>query len=107
MPEELSLKNTLAVMGDEDIVLGFKALGFKTYVIKEAKTFNLVLEEILRQNLTICLLQDDIYRANLERINEYKMRLLPIFIPFSKSGLNLELLENLVRNIRLRATGAF
>jgi vacuolar-type H+-ATPase subunit F/Vma7 len=106
MPEELIKDNALAVMGDSDAVMGFQALGFKVYAFKEIREFASALEEIVNDKTGICLVQDGLYSALKDKINDYKNLALPIFIPFSK-GAGTDLLDNIVKDIRIRATGAF
>ena len=98
--------NPLAIVGDEDIILGFTALGFKAYPIKEAAEFRGIAEEIVRSNAAICLVQDNIYTLAVSEINNYKSLALPIFIPFSRDA-KTDLLDSITREIRLKATGAF
>lgn len=106
MLEENSSINPLAIIGDEDVVLGFQALGFKIYTAQAPQEFRLILDEIVRSNAAICLVQDNIYSAKLDQISEYKKLPLPIFIPFLKTA-KTDLLETMIKNIRLKATGAF
>lgn len=106
MPEELLQDNPLVVIGDEDVVLGFHALGLKAYAVKEQKEFKLILEEIVREKSAVCLVQDNIYTSLQNEIDNYRSLPLHIFIPFAKGAKNT-LLDNLVKDIRLRATGTF
>lgn len=96
----------LAIIGDEDIVLGFKALGFKVYPIKESEQLDTTLDEIVTGEIAICLVQEDIYKARLDKIDSFRNLAQPIFIPFDKFA-KMSLLETIVKDIRLRATGAF
>ena len=106
MPE-VSSGNPFAVIAAEDIVLGFKALGFKVYgVKKEATDLVAVLEEIIKQGTAVCLMQEDIYAKLEEQIKSYAKQPLPVFIPFSK-GRDMSLLDKVVKDIRIRATGAW
>ena len=100
------MDNTLAIIGDEDAVLGFKALGFKVYAISESADYKSYLEKAINDKATIYLVQDDIYQDSLELINGYRGLPLPVFIPFSKSTKNV-LLDMMLKEIRLKATGAF
>jgi len=105
MPDEFLLDNPLAIVGDEDAVLGFQGLGFKIYSVTDSMGFKAALDDIIENKVGICLVQDNIYRAGQEHIDTFKNLAFPIFIPFSKTAQN-NLLQNLVRDIRLRATGA-
>ena len=106
MPENNSAQNALAIIGDEDIVLGFQALGFKVFAVKEPGDYNVALQEAVQQRAAVCLVQDNIYNAAEELIKNYQSLPLPVFIPFSKSE-KTDLLDAMVKDIRLKATGAF
>ncbi len=103
MPEQ---NNSIAIFGDEDIIVGFSSLGFKTYAVKDQQEFKAALEEAMQQKSAICLIQENIYNLVKEEIDTYRSSPLPIFIPFSKSG-KTALLDEIARDIRLRATGTF
>ncbi len=102
MPESLSLENPFIIVGDEDVISGFAALGFKVYALRQG--FNAIMEEVMRDNAAVCLVQDDVYRANKTEIEKYNNLPLPVFIPFSKD-LKSDLLDSAVKDIRRRATG--
>ncbi|KPK39660.1 MAG: hypothetical protein AMJ78_08145 [Omnitrophica WOR_2 bacterium SM23_29] len=104
MPDELLLENSLAIIGDEDVVLGFEAFGFKVYSLKEPQQFKAILAEVLKEKAAVCLLQDDIYNSVQDEINSYRSLPLPVFIPFSKTG-QADLLDNIIKDIKLKATG--
>ena len=101
-PENLSLENPFVIIGDEDTILGFKALGFKAYSVRRG--FNALIDEVVRNNTAICLVQGDVYRANKTEIEKYNHLPLPIFIPFSPDA-KADLLDGIVKDIRRRATG--
>lgn len=104
----------LAVIGEEDRVAGFKALGFQVYALKQPEEFKDILEKIAARQCAVCLIQDDVYRREEERISSYNNALTPVFIPFSPSG-EKDLpaapprgeLEKIMQAIRLRATGTY
>ena len=104
MLKEEVFDKPLVIVGEEDAVLGFRALGFEAYVIKELKEFRVALAEILRQGAAICLVQENIYNAFIDEINSYRHLALPVFIPFAKSA-KTDLLDQAIKDIRLRATG--
>jgi vacuolar-type H+-ATPase subunit F/Vma7 len=106
MPEDLSLNTALAIMGDEDIVLGFQALGFKVYAVSNPQDFKSAIDKVAEEKIAICLVQDNIYNTAIEQINNYRYLTLPVFVPFSQSA-RTDLLDRLIRDIRLKATGAF
>lgn len=105
MPE-VPLEKSLAIIGDEDVILGFQSLGFKVYGVRDAGSLKGALDEIAQQQTAVCLVQDDLYRLGQEQINSYRNLALPIFVPF-KRNIAESLLGNIVKDIRLRATGTF
>lgn len=107
MPEETLLENPFVVIGDEDIVTGLRALGFKTYALKDSADFKSVLDEIARSNTAVCLVQDDIYESHKGEIDIYKNIPLPAFIPLALKNLHKDLLTDIVKDIHIKATGAF
>jgi len=104
MRDEIKLENALAIVGGKDIVPGFKALGFKIYAVKEPGEVKTILEELIQNKTGVCLMQDDLYLSAQDVIEEYMGLPLPVVIPFSKEGA-MDKLDNLVTDIRLRATG--
>jgi vacuolar-type H+-ATPase subunit F/Vma7 len=108
MLDEKNLEKNFAfaIIGEEDVVLGFEALGFKVFAIREPQDFNAVLADATSQKIAIYLVQENIYRAQESQINSYRNFALPVFIPFSKDA-KTPLLDTIIKDIRLRATGTF
>lgn len=106
MPESTHLEKPLAIIGEEDTVLGFQALGFKVYPVKDPQEFKTALDEVMALRPAVCLVEDNIYRAQEGQINTYKHLALPIIIPFTRDA-KTGLLEELVKGIRLKAIGTF
>lgn len=104
MPENDLLNNPLAIVGDADIVSGFKALGFKVYPVIPGDDLSKVFERVVSENAGVCLVQEDVYTAGKNEIQVYQSMPLPIFIPFAKTG-EIALLDELVKGVKLRATG--
>lgn len=106
MPEEERLSSPLAIIGNEDLVAGFKALGFKVYKVKAENEFKIALEKVIAEKNAICLIQDNIYASARSEIDKHRQLPLPVFVPFIKDTA-ADLLDEILRSIRLKATGAF
>ncbi len=104
MPDAVVLEKPLAIVGREDTVVGFQALGFKVYAAEGHQGLRAIFEEVIRNRCAICLVEEYIYLQAEEEIKSYKELQLPIFIPLSKDTTNL-LLESIIKDIKLRATG--
>ena len=106
MLKEDSAKMCLAIVGSPDLVLGFKALGFQVYPAGGKEEAEAGLKEAIQRGCAVCLIQEDLYRFSRESIESYKELAFPIVMPFSKELKN-QPLEELIKDIRLRATGKF
>jgi vacuolar-type H+-ATPase subunit F/Vma7 len=106
MPEAMVLHKPLAIIGEEDNISGFKALGFLTYSVKEPQDSKSALEAVVKQECAVCLIEERFFRTLEEELNNYRNQPLPVFIPFTKSGTTV-LFEDIIKGIRLRATGTF
>lgn len=104
MPEEDTLPNFLAIVGNEDLVLGFRALGFKVYPAQDKEQVEAALAESAHKGCAVCLVQEELYSLAKESIDSFRDSPLPIFVPFTKDY-RTELLDRIVKDIRLRATG--
>jgi vacuolar-type H+-ATPase subunit F/Vma7 len=104
MPDAI-LARPLAIIGKPDVVRGFKALGFTVYTATEANQIGEYLHAASKAQTAVCLVQEEFYNENLEAIAGYRQAPLPIFIPFSDKA-RTAVLDTMVRDIRLKATGA-
>ena len=86
--------------------MGLQVLGFKAYAVSSKEEILTALEEIARAHCALCLVQENVYSLAKEQFDAYKSQPLPVCITFSKDG-NMELLEGLLRETKLKATGAF
>jgi|WetSurMetagenome_2_1015567.scaffolds.fasta_scaffold112422_3 hypothetical protein len=98
-------KQPLVIFGTEDLILGFKALGFRICPVKDAVEFNAILPGIIAQGAVVCLVEENLYRAAAGGIAPYRNLYIPIFLPFAKESQS-DSLDSLIKEIRLRATGA-
>ena len=104
MPENQEQK-PLAVLGMEADVSGFRALGFAAYSLPGISALAGLLEEISVSGAAVCLVEEGIFRAAPAEFNKYRKEPLPVFLPFSAAG-GEGVLEQMIKDIRLKATGA-
>jgi hypothetical protein len=70
-------------------------------------------EEVVHSKAVICLVQDEVYQQARLALDSYKNLPFPIFIPFSKTMSphqkfgGGDLLDIMIKGIRLKATGAW
>ncbi len=96
----------LAVVGKEEVIMGFKALGFKPYPASGPEEGKGALAWAIQEGAAICLVQEEFYSAVKEEIARYRSQPLPVFIPFSTDA-RMSLLDDIVKEIRLKATGVY
>lgn len=101
---EIKALQPLVIFGAEDVILGFKALGFHTYPINDAMELKAALPAAVEGGAIVCLVEESLYQDVLPDIGRYKNLPYPIFIPFARDG-KTDLLDKLVKEIRLKATG--
>jgi vacuolar-type H+-ATPase subunit F/Vma7 len=101
---ENSSRTPLVIFGAEDMILGFKALGFHVVAVKDAVELKAVLPNAVEGGAIVCLVEENLYKGALPDIGRYKNLPYPIFIPFARDG-KTDLLDKLVKDIRLKATG--
>lgn len=106
MPEKVVLDAPLAIVGEEDVIEGFKALGFMTHPVKDVSGCHAAFARIAKEKTAVCLVQEDFYDASRSvSASGAGLSPYPVFIPFSKNG-GAGAIDDIVKNIRLRATGA-
>ncbi len=102
-PETKTLR-PLVIFGAEDMIMGFKALGFYTYPVNDATEFKAVLPTAVEGGAVVCLVEESLYQSASLDLDRYKNLPWPIFIPFARDA-KTDLLDKLVKEIRLKATG--
>ena len=105
MPKRIN-QNVLAILGNPDVVLGFKTLGFTVYPAQNKEDGQHLIDQVVSEKAAICLVEEDIYIMTKDKIDSYRNLPLPIFIPFARDK-RTETLDLITREIRLRATGTF
>ena len=96
----------IAVLGDKDSVLGFKALGLSTYAVDSAEEARTTLHRIAKEDFAVIYVTETLAVDLEQDINRYKDNLTPaiILIPGKEGSLGIG-----ARNIKKaveRAVGA-
>ncbi len=96
----------IAVLGDRDSVLGFKALGLDTFFAEDAEEARHTLHRLARENYAIIYVTEQLAGQLAEDIDRYKTQVTPavILIPGrgGAMGLGAQALQSAVE----RAVGA-
>ena len=81
----------IAVLGDQESVLGFKALGLDVYPAEDADTGRTMLQQLARENYAIIYLTEQLAASLEAEIARYKDNLTPaiILIPGKEGSLGI------------------
>ncbi|MFY9114570.1 MAG: V-type ATP synthase subunit F [Dethiobacteria bacterium] len=71
----------IAVIGDQDSILGFKTLGVTTFPVTNAHAALAVLKKVVKQDYAILFITEEIIRHLEEPVAELNKRLLPVVVP--------------------------
>lgn len=96
----------IAVIGDKDSVLGFRALGLDVYPVEDAEEARRTLHNLARENCAIIYLTEQLAVQLRQEIARYQEALTPaiILIPGKEGSLGIGMAG--VKNAVERAVGA-
>ncbi len=96
----------IAVLGDKDSVLGFKALGLDVYPVESVDEAKSTLHTLAREDCAIVYLTEQLARYMPEELAQYKDELTPaiILIPGKEGSLGIGM-SNVTKSVE-RAVGA-
>ena len=97
----------IAVLGDRDSVLGFKALGLEVFPAETPEEAHTILHQLAKDpDWAIVYLTEQLAKALPEDIERYKDRLTPAIILFPGKGGSLGIgMQNITTSVE-RAVGA-
>ena len=96
----------VAVIGDEDLVFAFRALGIKTYSPRTLGEAREILEGLEQDNIALCFLQQNFLEPLQEEREALGKKLLPVVVGFSDYRTIQDHLENMMREMAVKATGS-
>ncbi len=96
----------IAVLGDKDSVLGFKALGLEVFPVESVEEARRVLHALARENYAVIYLTEQAAAQMEADVNRYKDELTPaiILIPGKEGSLGIGMAN--VKSAVERAVGA-
>ena len=71
----------IAVIGDQDSILGFKAVGVSTYAVINPAGALAVLKKLATENYGIIYITEELAQQLADPINELNKRFLPVVVP--------------------------
>ncbi len=90
----------IAVIGDRDSILGFKALGVRTHFAYDAERVNGLIRRLAREKYAVIFVTEELAEQSMEIIDRYKSRTIPAIIPIPSNqgsmGIGMQMLNDSV-----------
>jgi V/A-type H+-transporting ATPase subunit F len=102
----MAITYQIAVIGDWESVMGFRALGLDTYPVTSVDEAREIVHRLARENCAVIYLTEQLAAKMVDVISRYKDEVRPaiILIPGRRGSLGIGL-DNIQRSIR-RAVGS-
>lgn len=96
----------IAVIGDRDSVLGFRALGLEVHTVEDSAEARRLLRKAAEEGCAAVFLTEALAAPLQEEIDRYKEALTPAIVLIPGKGGSLGLGETALHNVVERAVGA-
>lgn len=102
----MKVMHKVAVVGDRDSVLGFRALGVHVFIAYEAREARTIIDNIAKENYGVIFITEQLASLIPETIERYYEEITPavILIPSNQGSLNIGL-DNINKNVE-KAVGS-
>ena len=97
--------NNIAVIGDNDFILGFKSLGCALYPVDEKTDPRSVFTKVIEQGFPFIFILESLALKIMDLIEQYSQKTQPLIIPLSDFRQDLSLSENLLSRVTIKAVG--
>lgn len=97
-------KGKVAIIGDPNILLIFKFLGFSLFPARHQEEARQALKEVESQNIKLCLVQQDYYFLITQK--ERRKERWPVYLPFKDYRQAEDLLQEEIKRMMIKATGS-
>lgn len=96
----------VAIVGESDLVLGFRSLGIKIFSPKNVDEARRVLQEIEKENFALCFLHESFHGTLAEEREALSQKFCPVVVGYSDYRKITDYLEEMMRDMAIRATGS-
>jgi vacuolar-type H+-ATPase subunit F/Vma7 len=96
----------VAVIGEKDMVFAFRVLGLKTYSPRHVDEAREILIGLERENVALCFLHESYFETLQEERETLGKKILPVVVGFSDYRKITEHLENMMKDMAVKATGS-
>jgi vacuolar-type H+-ATPase subunit F/Vma7 len=96
----------VAVIGEKDMVFAFRALGFKTYSPRNLDEAREILNSLGKDNVALCFLHQSYFETLQEEREALGKKFVPVVVGFSDYRKIADHLENMMKEMAVKATGS-
>lgn len=96
----------VAVIGEKDMVFAFRALGFKTYSPRHLDEAREILNGLEQDNVALCFLHQSYFEPLQEEREALGKKFVPVVVGFSDYRKITDHLENMMKEMAVKATGS-
>ena len=96
----------VAVIGEKDMVFAFKALGFKTYSPRHIDEAREILGGLEKDKIALCFLHQSYFESLQEEREALGKKFAPVVVGFSDYRKITDHLENMMKEMAVKATGS-
>lgn len=99
-------KGKVAVIGEKDTVFAFKALGFKTYSPRHLEEAREILMNLEQDDVVLCFLHESYFEKLHAERKTLGKKFVPVVVGFSDYRKIADHMENMMREMAVKATGS-
>jgi len=99
------MPNQIAVIGDSDFILGFKALGCAPYAVEEGADLRKLFGDVVKDNPLCIFILEDYALKIMDLIEQYSQASRPMIILLPDFRQELSVTEDLLSRMTIRAIG--
>ncbi len=96
----------VAVVGDADLVLAFRALGIKVFSPRNVEEARQALETVQRENYGLCFVHESLLEHLKPEREALAPRFCPVVVGFSDYRKITDRLQQMMRELAIKATGS-
>ena len=96
----------IAVIGEGDMVYAFRVLGIEAYVPRDVDEARRILERLEKEKIALCFLHQSFLEPLREEREALGRKFVPVVIGYSDYKKITDYLENMMRDMAVKATGS-
>ena len=96
----------VAVIGEDDLVFAFKTLGIKAYSPRNLDEAREILNGLEQENVVLCFMHQSFFEPLQEEREALGKKFVPVVVGFSDYRKITDHLENMMKEMAVKATGS-